>query len=308
VIEIRELTKRYGARLAVDRLTVQVRPGRITGFLGPNGAGKSTTMRIIVGLDAPTSGSVTVNGRPYRRLPSPLREVGSLLEIGAAHGGRSAYHHLLYLAQSNGIGRRRVDEVLELVGIASAGRRRVSGFSLGMMQRLGIAAALLGDPQVLILDEPVNGLDTDGIRWLRALLATLAGHGRTILLSSHLMSEMEQMAQHLIVIGGGRLLADSDMRQLIEDNSAAAAVVRSPHVEKLGAVLRERGAVVNPNPGGTLRVTGIDAAAIGDLASAHHIALHELHPHVDSLEAVYSRMTGASVEYRGAGINKTVEG
>jgi ABC-2 type transport system ATP-binding protein len=214
MIETTQLTKRYGHKLAVDRLSVQIRPGRVTGFLGPNGAGKSTTMRLILGLDAPTGGSATVNGRPYRQLPAPLREVGALLDTRAVHGGRTAHDHLLCLARSNRIPKRRVGEVMELAGLMQVAGTRVKGFSLGMGQRLGIAAALLGDPGVLILDEPVNGLDTDGIHWIRDLLRGLAGEGRTVLVSSHLMSEMELTADHLIVIGQGRLLADSTVAEL----------------------------------------------------------------------------------------------
>ncbi|MFE2614201.1 ATP-binding cassette domain-containing protein [Micromonospora chalcea] len=299
MIEVRDLTKRYGDKLAVDGLSFQVRPGRITGFLGPNGAGKSTTMRLILGLDAPAGGQTSVNGRPYRRLPAPLREAGSLLEARAVHGGRTAYHHLLYLAQSNGIGRRRVAEVLDLVGLAAVAGRRAKGFSLGMSQRLGIAAALLGDPGVLILDEPVNGLDTGGIRWIRGLLKSLAAQGRTVFLSSHLMSEMELTADHLIVIGQGRLIADIGMRQFIERNSYPFTLVRSPQPDRLTAVLKESSAQVHLDPGGALRVSGVDTATIGDIANAHHVPLHELTACFDSLEDVYTRMTGVSVEYRG---------
>ena len=219
MIETAALTKRYGATLAVDDLSFQVRPGRVTGFLGPNGAGKSTTMRMILGLDAPTSGHATIGGRAYRELPVPLREVGALLDGGAVHPGRKAVDHLRWVARSNGIGRRRVDEVLDLVGLASVAGRRVGGFSLGMTQRLGIGVALLGDPGVLILDEPVNGLDTDGIRWVRGLLRRLAGEGRTVLLSSHVMSEMELTADHLVVIAQGRLVADMPLPELIERHS-----------------------------------------------------------------------------------------
>jgi ABC-2 type transport system ATP-binding protein len=302
MIEVRELTKRYGGTLAVDGLSFRVEPGRITGFLGPNGAGKSTTMRLILGLDEATAGWAKVNGRRYRQLAAPLREVGSLLEARAVHGGRTAYNHLLYLARSNAIARRRVDEVLDLVGLATVAGKRAKGLSLGMAQRLGIAAALLGDPQVLILDEPVNGLDTDGIRWMRGLLKGAAAQGRTIFVSSHLMSEMELTADHLIVIGGGQLIADTDMRQLIEHNSRAFALVRSPQPDRLTAALHDRGANVRPDHDGAWRVSGIDAAAIGDLANAQHIPLHELTPRYESLEEVYTRMTGAAVAYRGATI------
>jgi ABC-2 type transport system ATP-binding protein len=300
VIDVCDLTKRYGRRLAVDGLTFTVRPGQVTGFLGPNGAGKSTTMRLILGLDAPTRGSATIGGRRFRHLRAPLTEVGALLDGGAAHPGRSAYHHVLYLAQSNGISRRRVGEVLETVGLASVARTRTKGFSLGMKQRLGIAAALLGDPAVLILDEPVNGLDTDGIRWIRELLTDLAAQGRTVLLSSHLMGELEQTAAHLVVIGGGRLIADMDMRTFIERNSVAHTVIRSPRAHQLIPLLRQRGADAVEQPDGTWRVTGLDAATVGDLAHDRHIPVHELTPRYESLEAVYTRMTTGSVEFRGS--------
>jgi ABC-2 type transport system ATP-binding protein len=299
MIEVRELTKRYGTKLAVDGLSFHVQPGRVTGFLGPNGAGKSTTMRLILGLDRPTRGQTAINGHPYHRLRAPLREVGSLLEARSVHGGRTACHHLLYLAHSNAIGRRRVEEVLDLVGLTSVAGKRAKGLSLGMAQRLGIAAALLGDPEVLILDEPVNGLDTDGIRWIRTMLKSLAAQGRTVFLSSHLMSEMELTADHLIVIGGGRLIADTDMRQFIEHNSQAYTLVRSPQADQLTGVLQANDAQVRRDANGALRVSGIDTAAIGDIATSHRISLHELSPHFDSLEDVYTRMTGASVEYRG---------
>jgi ABC-2 type transport system ATP-binding protein len=300
MIEVAGLTKRYGARLAVDGLSFRVRPGRITGFLGPNGAGKSTTIRLVLGLDAPTGGKATVNGRPYHLLPAPLREVGSLLEARAVHGGRSAYHHLLYLARSNGIGRRRVAEVLDLVGLTSVAGNRTRTFSLGMSQRLGIAAALLGDPAVLILDEPVNGLDTEGIRWIRGLLKDLAAQDRTVFLSSHLMSEMELTADHLIVIGAGRLIADTTMHEFIQHNSQPVTLVRSPQPDRLRDALQAGGARVQLDASGAWRVSGIDSATIGDIAHAHHIALHELRPRLDTLENVYTRLTGASIQYRGS--------
>jgi ABC-2 type transport system ATP-binding protein len=302
MIEVRSLTKRYGGTRAVDGLSFRVEPGRVTGFLGPNGAGKSTTMRLILGLDMPTGGWAKVNGRPYGCLAAPLREVGSLLEAKAIHGGRSVYHHLLYLARSNAIARRRVDEVLDMVGLATVAGKRARALSLGMAQRLGIAAALLGDPGVLILDEPVNGLDTDGIRWIRGLLKSLAAQGRTVFLSSHLMSEMELTADHLIVIGGGRLIADTDMRRFIEHNSQAFTLVLSPHPQELKAVLRDGGADVRLDPNGAWRVSGIDTAAIGDLANRHHIPLYELTQRFETLEEVYTRMTGAAVAYRGTTI------
>jgi ABC-2 type transport system ATP-binding protein len=298
MIEAHGLTKRYGRSLAVDGLSFQVRPGRVTGFLGPNGAGKSTTMRLILGLHTPSRGSVTVNGRSYRQLPAPLREVGALLDARAVDGGRTAQDHLLWLARSNRIPRRRVGEVLELAGLAAVASRRVRGFSLGMAQRLGIAAALLGDPGVLIFDEPVNGLDTEGIRWIRSLLRRLAAEGRTVLVSSHLMSEMELTADRLLVIGQGRLLADTTMQDLLEGNLPAATLVRSPHWAQLRDLLEGRGARLEPDGPGRWRVLGPDAAAIGRLAAEQGIALHELTPRRSSLEEVYVRMTDIRVEYR----------
>ncbi|MFF7254987.1 ABC transporter ATP-binding protein [Streptomyces microflavus] len=299
MIEATELTKRYGGRTAVDQLSFTVRPGRVTGFLGPNGAGKSTTMRLILGLDSPSGGRVTVGGKAYRDLPVPLRAVGSLLDAKGVHGGRSAYHHLAGLAASNGIPRSRVDEVLHLVGLpAATARRRTKGFSLGMGQRLGIAAALIGDPEVLILDEPVNGLDTEGIRWIRELMKSLAAQGRTVLLSSHLMSEMELTADHLIVIGRGRLIADTTMRDFIETNSRAHTLVRTPEPEKLRALLESEGARVRLDATGGWRVDGPDAATIGNLARDHGLAIHELTSTHSSLEEVYTALSQSSVEYR----------
>ncbi|WP_228922557.1 ATP-binding cassette domain-containing protein [Streptomyces sp. DH7] len=299
MIEATELTKRYGGRTAVDRLSFTVRPGRVTGFLGPNGAGKSTTMRLILGLDSPSAGRVTVGGKAYGDLPVPLRAVGSLLDAKGVHGGRSAYHHLAGLAASNGIPRRRVAEVLDLVGLPEeTARRRTKGFSLGMGQRLGIAAALIGDPEVLILDEPVNGLDTEGIRWIRGLMKSLAAEGRTVFLSSHLMSEMELTADHIVVIGQGRLIADTAMRDFIETNSRAHTLVRSPEPERLRTLLEAAGAHVRLDAGGGWRVDGPDAPAIGDLARDHGVAVHELTPAHSSLEEVYTTLSRSSVEYR----------
>ncbi|MFD5316881.1 ATP-binding cassette domain-containing protein [Streptomyces sp. NPDC127098] len=299
MIEVFELTKRYGERTAVDGLTFVVRPGRVTGFLGPNGAGKSTTMRLMLGLDAPTSGTVRLGGRHYRELAAPLRVVGSLLDAKGVHGGRSAHAHLAGLAASNGIPRRRVDGVLAAVGLDPAtARRRTRGFSLGMGQRLGIAAALLGDPEVLLLDEPVNGLDTEGIRWIRELMRSLAAEGRTVLLSSHLMSEMELTADHLIVIGRGRLLADTGMREFIESNSRAGTLVRAPEAERLRDVLAAAGATVRLDARGGWLVEGLDAPAIGELAREHLLALHELTPRHSSLEDVYTAMAAPAAEYR----------
>ncbi|WP_328437739.1 ATP-binding cassette domain-containing protein [Streptomyces sp. NBC_00444] len=298
MIEARDLTKRYGDRTAVDHLTFTVHPGRVTGFLGPNGAGKSTTMRLVLGLDAPTSGTVTVAGRPYAELPAPLRTVGSLLDAKGVHGGRTAHHHLAALAASNNLPRRRVAEVLDLTGLSDVAGQRVKGFSLGMAGRLGIAAALLGDPEVLLLDEPVNGLDTEGIRWIRTLLKSLAAQGRTVFLSSHLMSEMELTADHLVVIGRGQLLADTTVRDFIETNSRAHTLVRSPEPEKLRDLLQAEGVTVRLEARGGWRVDGLDAATIGDLARDHGISLHELTPIHSSLEEVYTALSQDSAEYR----------
>jgi len=299
MIEVKDLTKRYGSTMAVDHLTFQVQPGRVTGFLGPNGAGKSTTMRVILGLDAPTSGGTTIQGHSYAALKRPLRQVGSLLDAKGMHGGRTAYNHLLWMSQSNGIARSRIDEVLEMVGLTQVASRRTKGFSLGMGQRLGIASALLGDPDVLLLDEPVNGLDTEGIRWIRDLMKRLASEGRTVLLSSHLMGEMELTADHLVVIGQGRLIADTSMRKFIEQNSQAVTVVRSPEIGRLGAALERAGGRVRPDAKGGWQVLGPDAATIGDVAAEQRITLHELTPRLSSLEDVYTQMTKTSVEYRG---------
>jgi ABC-2 type transport system ATP-binding protein len=300
MIEVTDLSKRYGATPAVHELSFAVRPGRVTGFLGPNGAGKSTTMRLILGLDAPSGGQATINGLPFRRLRAPLREVGALLDASAVQGGRTAYHHLRWLAASNRLPERRVTEVLELTGLAEVARRRIGGFSLGMGQRLGIAAALLGDPGILILDEPVNGLDTEGIRWIRGLLRRLAAEGRTVFLSSHLMSEMELTADHLIVIGQGRLLADMAMRAFIEHNSRPVTLVRSPEPDRLRAALLADGARLTPDGDTGWLVGGPDAGRIGVLAAAHGIPLTELTPRYSSLEEVYTRMTEAAVEYQAA--------
>ena len=298
MIEVTDLSKRYGETLAVDRLTFRVRPGRVTGFLGPNGAGKSTTMRLALGLDTPTAGSVTIGGRRYRALRAPLREVGSLLDAGAVHPGRRARDHLRWLAVSNGIDGGRVDEVLETVGLAAVGHRRVGGFSLGMRQRLGIAAALLGDPPVLMLDEPVNGLDTEGIRWVRGLLRQHAAEGRTVLLSSHLMSEMQLTADHLVVIGRGRLVADTPIDDLIERNSRPLTRVRTPDGDALVPVLARAGATVAAS-GDAWEVAGLSAEDVGALAARHGAVLHELTPRRSSLEDVYTALIGASIEFRG---------
>jgi ABC-2 type transport system ATP-binding protein len=298
MIEVHGLTKRYGDKLAVDDLTFTVRPGVVTGFLGPNGAGKSTTMRMILGLDAPTGGSVTVNGRPYREHAAPLREVGALLDARAVHPGRSAYHHLLALAQTCGIRRSRVDEVVEAVGLGGVARRRAGGFSLGMGQRLGIAAALLGDPRAVILDEPVNGLDTEGIRWIRSLLRGLAAEGRTVFVSSHLMSEMAMTAQHLIVIGRGRLIADTGMEELIATAAPSTVRVRSSDPAALAALLRSRAVTASGAEGNALDVAGLSTDEVGRLAGAAGITLLELTAQQVSLEEAFVEMTRDAVEFR----------
>ena len=298
MIEARGLTKRYGAKLAVDDLSFTVRPGVVTGFLGPNGAGKSTTMRMILGLDAPTRGSVTVNGKPYRQHPAPLREVGALLDARSVHPGRSAHHHLLAIAQTCGIGRSRVDEVIDAVGLREVARRRAGGFSLGMGQRLGIAVALLGDPHTVILDEPVNGLDTEGIRWMRSLLRDLAAEGRTVFVSSHLMSEMALTAEHLIVIGRGRLIADTGMREFIAGAARDAVRVRSTDPDALAALLRPRAAEVSPDRDGALTVSGLTTDQVGRAAAAAGITLLELTARQASLEEAFIDMTSDAVEFR----------
>ncbi|MEB8338753.1 ABC transporter ATP-binding protein [Streptomyces endophyticus] len=303
MIEAAGLTKRYGAKTAVYNLSFQVRPGTVTGFLGPNGSGKSTTMRMILGLDQPTAGHVTIGGYPYNKLPNAPRQVGALLDAKAVHGGRTARSHLLSLAQLSGIPARRVDEVLGVVGLQDVAKRRSKGFSLGMGQRLGIAAALLGDPQVLLFDEPVNGLDPEGILWVRNLMKTLASEGRTVFVSSHLMSEMALTAEHLIVIGRGQLLADMSVRDFIAHNSAGFARVRTPDSEpqqreKLTAALTEAGGQVLPEQDGGLRVTGLALPQISDLAHGADVRLWELSPHQASLEEAYMRMTQGAVDYR----------
>jgi ABC-2 type transport system ATP-binding protein len=299
MIEARGLTKRFGDKLAVDQLSFAVEPGRITGFLGPNGAGKTTTMRLILGLDRPTRGSVTVNGSAFRQLASPMREVGALLDAKAVHGGRSAHSHLLCLAQTNNLPQRRVGEVLELVGLTEVARKRSKGFSLGMGQRLGIAAALLGDPAILMFDEPVNGLDPEGILWIRTLMKRLAGEGRTVFVSSHLMSEMENTADHLIVIGRGRLIADCSVAEFIERNSVQAVRVRTPQPDVLVAAVRRAGARVAAAAGDAIVVQGLAADRVGDLAFENGVRLHELTSAQASLEEAFMELTAASVEFRG---------
>jgi ABC-2 type transport system ATP-binding protein len=297
MIEANELTKRYGAKTAVDGLSFTVRPGMVTGFLGPNGAGKSTTMRMILGLDAPTSGDVLVGGRRYRDLPGPLHEVGALLEARAIHPGRSATNHLLALAQTHGIPRRRVEEVIDLVGLRSVARRRAGTFSLGMGQRLGIASALLGDPATLVLDEPVNGLDPEGIHWIRGLLRGLAAEGRTVLVSSHLMSEMALTADHLIIVGRGRLLADLPVQEFIARASSARVLVRSPHAARLRDLLVGDGVTVSSDAPGVLEVAGLETEAVGERAAAEGLTLHELSARHASLEEAYMELTRDAVEY-----------
>ena len=298
MIEARNLTKHFGATVAVDDLSFDVKPGMVTGFLGPNGAGKTTTMKMILGLDHPNRGKVTVAGRRYRNLPAPLHEVGALLDAKAVHGGRRAYNHLLLLAQSNGIPASRVDEVLKIVGLESVARRRAGGFSLGMGQRLGIAAALLGDPAVLMFDEPVNGLDPEGIVWVRQLMRALAAEGRTVFVSSHLMSEMALTADHLIVIGRGKLIRDESVHEFVDSSSRRRVTVRSPQAAELSARLRAAGAVVEDGTDGDLTVSGLDAAGIGELAAANGIVLHELTPQKASLEEAFMELTRDSVEFQ----------
>jgi ABC-2 type transport system ATP-binding protein len=301
MIEARGLTKRYGSKTAVDDLTFTVQPGVVTGFLGPNGAGKSTTMRMAIGLDRPTKGTITVGGKRYREYAAPLTEVGVLLEAKAVHTGRSAYKHLLAVAQTQGIPRRRVDEVLALVGLTEVAGKRVGGFSLGMGQRLGIASAMLGDPGVLILDEPVNGLDPEGIRWIRTLLQALAAEGRTIFVSSHLMSEMALTATHLIVVGRGRLIANTTVEEFIRQASGDLVHVRTPQAERLRAALAGDAAsdkvVVNVTGLDTLDVNGLSAQQIGDAAFAAGVPLHELTPRQVSLEDAFMDITKDAVEY-----------
>jgi ABC-2 type transport system ATP-binding protein len=298
-IEARSLTKRYGDKLAVDGLSFDVKPGYVTGFLGPNGAGKSTTMRMIMGLDSPDAGSVTVNGRRYHDLGWPLREVGALLEARAIHPGRSARAHLWMLARTNQIPRARVDEVLDLVGLSSVAEQRVGQFSLGMSQRLGIAVALLGDPGVLMFDEPVNGLDTDGIRWVRSLLRRLASEGRAVFVSSHLMSEMALTADHVVVIGKGRLIAEMPIDEFTARNSNAYIRVRSPNLDQLRSALEGAGATVTSGDDGSLSVRGITQEQIGELAWRTGIMLHELSTQSASLEEAFVESTEGDLEFRG---------
>ncbi|MFJ2768023.1 ABC transporter ATP-binding protein [Streptomyces sp. NPDC087300] len=297
MIELAGLTKRYGEKVAVNDLTFTVHPGIVTGFLGPNGAGKSTTMRMMLGLDNPSAGDVRIDGKRYSQLKDPLTYIGALLDAKAMHGGRSAFNHLLCLAQSNGIPRGRVAEVLDTVGLTAVAKKKAKGFSLGMGQRLGIAAALLGDPEILMFDEPVNGLDPEGIHWIRNLMKSLAAQGRTVFVSSHLMSEMALTADHLVVIGQGRLLADMTMSDFIRQNSRSYVRLRSPQRERLLDVLHEAGITAVEAGNGTLEVDGTSAEQLGELAAGHQLVLHELSPQQASLEEAFMQLTAESVEY-----------
>jgi ABC-2 type transport system ATP-binding protein len=298
MIQAQSLTKRYGSKTAVDGIDFTVQPGRVTGFLGPNGAGKSTTMRMIVGLDRPSHGSVSVNGKQYREHKAPLREVGVLLDAKAIHTGRSAYNHLLAMAATHSIPASRVREVIQLTGLESVARKRVGGFSLGMGQRLGIAAALLGDPATLILDEPVNGLDPEGVQWVRHLVRELAAEGRTVMLSSHLMSEMAVTADHLIVLGRGRVIADAPVAELIGAANRNTVRVRTPYAPELAALFQGPDITVTQSEVDLLEISGVPAADIGNQAARAGIALHELTPISASLEEAYMALTQSDVEYR----------
>jgi ABC-2 type transport system ATP-binding protein len=297
MIEARGLTKRYGETLAVDDLSFSIEPGKITGFLGPNGAGKTTTMRLILGLDRPTGGTVTINGKPFGQLAYPMREVGALLDAKAVHGGRSAYNHLLCLAQTNNLPTRRVGEVLELVGLTEVARKRSKGFSLGMGQRLGIAGALLGDPAILMFDEPVNGLDPEGILWIRNLMKALAAEGRTVFVSSHLMSEMENTADHLLVIGRGKLISDCSVAEFIAANSRQSVRVRTPQPAQLASAVLAAGGTVREDGDGVMVVHGLEVSQVGDLAFENSVRLHQLAPAQASLEQAFMELTAASVQF-----------
>ncbi|MFJ1967988.1 ABC transporter ATP-binding protein [Streptomyces sp. NPDC087903] len=300
MIEARELTKRYGDKTVVDRLSFTVKPGEVTGFLGPNGAGKSTTMRMIIGLDSPTAGSVTVNGRRYAQHTAPLHEIGSLLEAKSVHPGRTAFGHLMALAHTHGISRRRVDEVIELAGLGSVADKRVGAFSLGMGQRLGIAAALLGDPTVVMLDEPVNGLDPEGVLWVRNLLSSLADEGRAVMLSSHLMSEIAMIADHLVIIGRGRLLADTTVDDFVRQAGGGGVKVSTTEARKLRSLLAGRDITISSSSAEELIVSGRDAREIGAIAAQHGVALYELTPQSVSLEEAFMELTRDAVEYQSA--------
>jgi ABC-2 type transport system ATP-binding protein len=326
MIEVTDLTKRFGTKVAVYHLSFVVQPGRVTGFLGPNGAGKSTTMRLILGLDHPNSGSATIDGRPYADLPSPLRTVGALLEAKSVHGGRSARNHLLFLAQTQGLPASRADEMLDLVGLRDVAGKRAGSYSLGMSQRLGVAAALLGDPEVLLLDEPVNGLDPEGVLWIRNLMKHLAGLGKTVLVSSHLMNEMAVTADHLVVIGRGRLLANAPTEEVIARNSGQSVRVRTPDPDRLTALITAEGGKAIPASNGTadggaggqngdhaplLTVTGVTAARIGELAASASVVLHELTPELATLEDAFLELTSDHLEFghrTGATPDRVTEG
>ncbi|MFC6094980.1 ABC transporter ATP-binding protein [Saccharothrix lopnurensis] len=297
MIEAIGLTKRYGKTVAVDDLSFTVAPGRVTGFLGPNGAGKSTTMRMMLGLDRPTAGKVLIDGKPYASLDRPLRTVGALLDAKWVHPNRSAKAHLEWLAKSNGLPARRVDDVIDMVGLTKVAKRRAGGFSLGMSQRLGIAGALLGDPKVLLFDEPVNGLDPEGILWIRRFMQNLAAEGRTVLVSSHLLSEMAVTAQDLVVIGRGRLISQTSTERFIQEATENSVRVRSPHADKLGAMLVDKGFTVRNGEDGALTVSGAGSDQIGDIAASGGVVLHELSPQHGSLEQAFMQLTGESVEY-----------
>jgi ABC-2 type transport system ATP-binding protein len=301
MIEVEGLTKKFGDTTAVDTISFTVHPGRVTGFLGPNGAGKTTTMRVVAGLDAPTAGTAGVNGRPMHRHSSPMRELGVLLDANNVHPGRPAKAHLNALAATHGLGRSRVEKVLELTGLQEVAGRRVGTFSLGMRQRLGIAAALLGDPETLMLDEPINGLDPDGVVWIRALLRRFAAEGRTVFLSSHLMSEMAQTADHLIVIGRGRLIKDSSLREMLEGTVERRVLVRATDPGRLADALAAPGVSVTRTPDGTLEVTGMDAAAVSGAAAAQGVLLHELSTQTASLEDAYMSLTRSALEFSSTG-------
>jgi ABC-2 type transport system ATP-binding protein len=308
MIEAKHLTKRYGKTVAVNEVSFTVKPGQVTGFLGPNGAGKSTTMRMILGLDTPTSGEVRVDGKPYHQLTDPLRSVGALLDPRAIVGGRNAANHLTWLADSNGIARRRVTEVLDIVGLSDVAGKRIGTFSLGMNQRLGIAAALLGDPQTVMFDEPINGLDPEGILWIRNLMKSLASEGRTVFLSSHLMSEMAQTADHLLVIGRGRIIASASTDEFINGHTAPSVRVRAVQQTKFSETLVQQGALVECGSDGAMVVTGLDSAAIGGVASAHDITLIELAPLGSSLEEAYFDLTKDETDYHASQLTGSTKG
>jgi len=308
MIEAHGLTKRYGRTTAVDGISFTVQPGKVTGFLGPNGAGKSTTMRMVVGLDRPTAGAVTVNGKPYAAHRAPLREVGSLLDAKAVHTGRSAYNHLLALAATHGIPRARVDQVIEMTGLEAVARKRVGGFSLGMGQRLGIAAAMLGDPQTLILDEPVNGLDPEGVLWVRTLVKYLAAEGRTVFLSSHLMSEMALTADHIIVVGRGKVIADAPVAEILAKAQGTTVRVRTPQATALVEQVRGPDVTIISVESGVMEITGSTPEAIGEAAAAAGIVLHELTPLHGSLEDAYMQLTAEEVQYHSGPVGPAVLG